>query len=295
MAKTGLGRGLGDILEEIGSSYESQYNEVVQQESQADVVQELDIESIDPNPYQPRKYFDEEKLKELSDSIKHHGLLQPIVVIEHDNRYILIAGERRLRASKLANLEKIKAIIASVELDELRMRELALIENIQRENLNAIELAKSYQELLEVHNITHEQLSSIVHKSRSQITNTLRLLNLIPEIQDAIVQERLSQGHAKVLVTLEPKEQKLAADTIIGQKLSVREAEKLVQKLKEKKEPAKKVVEATSFKISKESAAKIKELLPFKTKVKGQSVEILLSNSSDLEEFIKFIELIRKV
>ncbi len=295
MAKSGLGRGLGDILEEIGATYESQFNEAVDEAPQSDIVAELDIESIDPNPYQPRKHFDQEKLQELSDSIKHHGLLQPIVVIEHNGRYILIAGERRLRASKLANLKTIKAIIADVELDDLRMRELALIENIQRENLNPIELAHSYKELLDVHKITHEQLADIVHKSRSQITNTLRLLSLLPEIQEAIVSGTLTQGHAKILVNLDPQEQKLAADTIIGQKLSVREAEKLVQRLKGGVASNNKVEDMSQFVISKEQAAQIKEKIPFKVKVKRQSVEILLDSKHDLEEFLTFIESIRKV
>ena len=295
MAKSGLGRGLGDILEEIGSTYESQFNEAVEELPQGDIVAELDIESIDPNPYQPRKNFDQEKLQELADSIKHHGLLQPVVVIEHENRYILIAGERRLRASKLADLETIKAIIADVELDELRMRELALIENIQRENLNPIELALSYKELLDVHKITHEQLANIVHKSRSQITNTLRLLSLSAELQEAIVAGTLTQGHAKVLVNLTQEEQKLAANTIIGQKLSVREAEKLVQRLKDGNRGNRKSEDVSQFVIPKEVATKIEEKIPFKVKVKRKSVEILLSNEHDLEEFLTFIESIRKV
>ena len=294
MAKSGLGRGLGDILEEIGSTYESQFNEAVEEAPQSDIVAELDIEQIDPNPYQPRKHFDEEKLQELSDSIKYHGLLQPVVVIEHENRYILIAGERRLRASKLADLKTIKAIIADVELDDLRMRELALIENIQRENLNPIELALSYKELLDVHKITHEQLADIVHKSRSQITNTLRLLSLSDVIQEAIAAGTLTQGHAKVLVNLSQEEQKLAANTIIGQKLSVREAEKLVQRMKDGSGSSK-PKELSQFVIPKEKATQIQEKIPFKVKVKRQSVEILLSNEEDLEEFLTFIESIRKV
>ena len=294
MAKSGLGRGLGDILEEIGSTYESQFNEAVEEAPQSDIVAELDIEQIDPNPYQPRKHFDQEKLQELSESIKYHGLLQPVVVIEHEDRYILIAGERRLRASKLANLKTIKAIIADVELDDLRMRELALIENIQRENLNPIELALSYRELLDVHKITHEQLADIVHKSRSQITNTLRLLSLSDDIQEAIAAGTLTQGHAKVLVNLSQAEQKLAANTIIGQKLSVREAEKLVQRMKDGSSSSK-PKELSQFVISKEKAAQIQEKIPFKVKVKRKSVEILLSNEDDLEEFLTFIESIRKV
>jgi len=290
--KSGLGRGLGDILDEIGSTYETQYSEAVEELEANEIVAEIDIDSIEPNPYQPRKHFDEEKLKELSDSIKQHGLLQPIVVISHEDRYILIAGERRLRASKLAKLETIKAIIAQIELDELRLRELALIENIQRENLNPIELAVSYKELIEVHKITHDELSNIVHKSRSQITNTLRLLNLDEYTQNALIEGKISQGHAKILVNVPSKKQHLIVDTIIGQKLSVRETENLVQKIKSKDEKVdlNKELKKETFKISKEKIEEIKELLPFETRVKKSSVEILLPSEEKLLEFISFIK-----
>jgi len=290
--KSGLGRGLGDILDEIGSTYETQYSEAVEELEANEIVAEIDIDSIEPNPYQPRKHFDEEKLKELSDSIKQHGLLQPIVVISHEDRYILIAGERRLRASKLAKLKTIKAIIAQIELDELRLRELALIENIQRENLNPIELAVSYKELIEVHQITHDELSNIVHKSRSQITNTLRLLNLDEYTQNALIEGKISQGHAKILVNVPSEKQHLIVDTIIGQKLSVRETENLVQKIKSKDEKVdlKKELKKETFKISKEKIEEIKELLPFETRVKKSSVEILLPSEEKLLEFISFIK-----
>jgi len=290
--KSGLGRGLGDILDEIGSTYENQYSEAVDEGEAVDHIAEIDINEIEPNPYQPRKHFDLEKLQELSNSIKQHGLLQPIVVINHEGRYILIAGERRLRASKLAKLDTIKAIIAQIELDELRLRELALIENIQRENLNPIELAVSYQELIEVHNITHDELSNIVHKSRSQITNTLRLLNLNNYAQEAIIEGKISQGHAKILVTVPKEEQKVLIDTIVGQKLSVRDTENLIKKVKnrEKNSDISKTLKETSFKISKEKANEIKQLLPFETKVKRNSVEILLPSEELLIEFISFIK-----
>ncbi len=287
--KSGLGRGLGAILDEIGSTYESEFNEAVKENS-GDLVTEIDIELIDPNPYQPRKHFDEERLQELSSSIKEHGLLQPIVVISHEDRYILVAGERRLRASKLANLDTIKAIVADIELDELRLRELALIENIQRENLNAIELANSYKELIEVHNITHDELANIVHKSRSQITNTLRLLSLDEYAQQAIIENKISQGHAKILVTLPKEKQKLLVDTIVGQKLSVREVESIAKRLKDdNSKPIKDVVESKSFKISKEQKEQIEKMLPFEIKVKKASVEILLDSQEKLDKFISFI------
>ena len=288
--KSALGKGLGDILSEIGQNYESQFKEVINDEK-SDAISEIEIDLIDPNPYQPRKYFDEEKLQELASSIKQHGLLQPIVVIEHNERYILIAGERRLRASKLANLPTIKAIIAPLELDELRLRELALIENIQRENLNPIELALSYKELLDVHKITHEELASIVNKSRSQITNTLRLLNLSEYAKEALLQNKITQGHAKILVNLSKEEQKIVIDSIIGQKLSVRETEELLKKHKNSKQKIKSVTKRDKkFTIPKEKAQIIAQLLPFQIKLKAQSVEILLPCEKELLKFIDFIK-----
>ncbi|RDU60151.1 ParB/RepB/Spo0J family partition protein [Helicobacter marmotae] len=227
--KLAMGRGLGAILAETAEAYEQSMSD------NSSLVLELDVDVIKPNPYQPRKTFDSQKLEELSESILEHGLLQPIVVYDNgDGDYILIAGERRLRASKLAGLSNIKAIVA--EIDFKHMRELALIENIQREELNAIELALSYQELLQEHNITHEELSKRISKSRTQITNTLRLLQLSDEIKQMLIDDKISQGHAKMLVTLQEREQKLVADSIIGQKLNVRDTESLIKQMKNRTE-----------------------------------------------------------
>ena len=230
-----LGRGLGDILSEVEEAYEKDLSDIdsFELEAQGLRVEELDVDSITPNPFQPRKHFDDQALKELSESISEHGLLQPIVVIEKEDGYLLVAGERRLRAHKLANLKTIKAIIADVDIDDIKLRELALLENIQRENLNAIELANSYAELIDVHDITHDELSDIVHKSRSQITNTIRLLTLSKYVQDQLVSSKISQGHAKVLVGLDEKKQKVIIDSVIGQKLSVRDTENMVKNHKE--------------------------------------------------------------
>ncbi len=222
-----LGRGLGELLGEVEIAYENSTSGINQG------IKKIDVSLIKPNPNQPRKIFDEEKLQELSESIKEHGLLQPIVVIENsDGTYTLIAGERRLRAHKLANIEQIKAII--VNEDELKLRELALIENIQRDDLNIIELAFCYAQLLNEHNITHEELSKKVFKSRTSITNTLRLLQLSPYVQQNLASDKISAGHAKIMLGLDADEQKMVCDTIIGQKLSVRETEKLIKDLKEK-------------------------------------------------------------
>jgi len=285
-----LGRGLGDILSEVEEAYEKDLSQInsFELEAQGARVEELRVESITPNPFQPRKHFDENALQELSKSVKEHGLLQPIVVIEKEDGYLLIAGERRLRAHKLAKLPFIKAIIADVDIDEARLRELSLIENIQRENLNAIELANSYSELIEVHKITHDELSNIVHKSRSQITNTMRLLSLCDYAQKQVASGKISQGHAKVLVGLDEKKQKIIIDSIIGQKLSVRDAENMAKGYKEKNT-------LTSSKKNRESfldkyAHLLRESLPFTHKMKAKSIEISFNSEQEIKDFLEMLQ-----
>ncbi len=284
-----LGKGLGEILEEVGLAYESELEESsdLSKGEIAERIRQVDVDLIDPNPYQPRKHFDKDRLEELAESIREHGLLQPVVVISHEDRYILVAGERRLRAHKLAGIDTIKVIVADLELDNLRMRELALIENIQRENLNPIELANSYQELIDVHNITHEELSKIVHKSRSQITNTLRLLNLPEYAQEMLVEGKITQGHAKILVGLDPDRAKVIVDTVIGQKLSVRETESLLKSGK-KSASNKKNTQADYF--DKKLIKKLEEILPFEFTLKKKKLEIMLPNEDSLIQLINLIE-----
>jgi len=229
-----LGRGLGELLGEVETAYENSNSE-----SRYGKIIEIEVEKVKPNPNQPRKIFDEDKLKELSDSIVEHGLIQPVTVIEEDDGYILVAGERRLRAHKLANLETIKATIVNIE--DFKLRELALIENIQRDDLNIIELAFSYAQLINEHNITHDELSKKVFKSRASITNTLRLLQLCSYVQQLLANDKITAGHAKVMLGLDDETQVKIADSIIGQKLSVRETESLIRSLKTgDKKPAKK-------------------------------------------------------
>ena len=284
-----LGRGLGDILSEVEEAYEKDLSDIdsFELEAQGARVEEIDVESITPNPFQPRKHFDEQALKELSESIAEHGLLQPIVVIEKEEGYLLIAGERRLRAHKLAKLPTVKAIIADADIDDIKLRELALLENIQRENLNAIELANSYAELIEVHEITHDNLSAIVHKSRSQITNTMRLLSLSTYAQEQLILGKISQGHAKILVGLDEKKQKVIIDSVIGQKLSVRETENMVKNHKENpsKSPAK-----VAKNITKNYLNEIESLLPFSHKIKAKSIEINFTDEKDIENFLTFLK-----
>jgi len=284
-----LGRGLGDILTEVEEAYKKDLSDInsFELEESGARIEELSLDMISPNPFQPRKYFDKEALKELSASIKRHGLLQPIVVIEKENGYLLIAGERRLRAHKLAKLKTIKAIIAETDIDEFRLRELSLIENIQRENLNAIELANSYAELLEVYNITHEALSDIVHKSRSQITNTMRLLALSSYAKESVSKGKISQGHAKVLVGLDENKQKIIIDSIKGQKLSVRDAENLVKKYKSNRSNRPKKSSPTLLDAYSDE---LSSALPFEHKIKAKSIEISFSNESDIKNFLIFLK-----
>ncbi len=281
-----LGRGLGELLGEVEIAYENSTSGVNQG------IRKIDVSLVKPNPNQPRKIFDEEKLHELSESIKEHGLLQPIVVIENtDGTFTLIAGERRLRAHKLANLEQIKAIV--VDEDELKLRELALIENIQRDDLNIIELAFCYAQLLNEHNITHEELSKKVFKSRTSITNTLRLLQLSPYVQQALASDKITAGHAKIMLGLSVDEQKMVCDSIIGQKLSVRETEKLVKELKEKdvKKP-KKEKNTTNFNFASLSGlvGQLKEN-NLKVKLEKNYFKIEFNSQEDIDKISSYFNL----
>jgi len=283
MAKKSLGRGLGAILADVESAYEAELGG-----ERSERVQEISLKDIIPNPYQPRKNFDENGLIELSESIKRHGLIQPIIVVAKDDGYMLLAGERRYRATKMLGESSIKAIVADIESKSLR--ELALIENIQREDLNPIELANSYKELIDEYKITQDALSSIIHKSRVQITNTMRLLNLSEQTKEYIKDGKITQGHAKVIVGLEPKDEKMAVDTIIGQRLSVRETENLVKSLKDKG------LQKVSVKLDDEYLEKLEVLkkilskFEIKTKIKSKNLLLEFDEISQIENFISRIK-----
>ncbi len=281
-----LGRGLGELLGEVESAYENSTR------SNKSGVFKIDVTAIKANPNQPRKIFDEEKLNDLSESIKEHGLLQPIVVIENeDSTYTLIAGERRLRAHKLANIDKIKAII--IDADEFKLRELALIENIQRDDLNIIELAYCYAQLLNEHSITHEELSRKVFKSRTSITNTLRLLQLNSYVQQFLASDKISAGHAKIMLGLTNDEQKMVCDSIVGQKLSVRETEKLVKELKEKdiEKPKKdKPKDAYNYTPLNNIVEKLKEN-NLKVKVEKNYFKIEFNSQEEVDRIISYFNI----
>ena len=292
MAKSaGLGRGLSAILGEVEEAYQNNLND------NSGLVVEIDIDKIKANPLQPRKVFDDESLQELADSIQEYGLLQPILVYEDSGKsdeYFLIAGERRLRASKIAKKETIKAIVVDVQ--EKKLRELALIENIQREDLNPIDLAQSYKELIDEYGITHEEVAKRLSKSRAQITNTLRLLDLENEVQKYIIENKISQGHAKILITLPKEKQLMVADSIVGQKLSVHETEAIVRNIKSiksndktKKDLSKKNVISLQ---SQNELMKICQMMQenkLKAKLQKKYFIVEFSNDEEVERFIKFL------
>ena len=231
-----LGRGLEALFQE--NDIESV--ESIDKIKEGEIVSELRISDLRPNPYQPRKHFDQEKLEELSMSIKEHGVLQPIIVKSDIKGYIIIAGERRFKASLIANVKTIPAIVREYT-DELMMQH-ALIENLQREDLNPIEEAKSYRLIMQKMNLTQERFSEKIGKSRAYVANMMRLLNLPEFVTDAIENKEISTGHAKILAGIKDEELVLKYAMIIKEKqISVRELEELIkekdmQKQKKKKE-----------------------------------------------------------
>lgn len=222
MSKKGLGRGLGALIPEVDVG-----------EKERDSILEVEVQAVVPNPKQPRRHFDQEKLTELAASIKEHGVVQPIVVRPKNGKYEIVAGERRWRASQLAGLNKVPALVR--DFSEAETMEIALIENLQREDLNPMEEAEAYRVLLEEFSLTQDELARRLGKSRPQITNTLRLLQLAPDVKSEVQAGRISMGHAKVLLGVEDRsEQSLLARRVADQGLSVRELEQVLQRVPKK-------------------------------------------------------------
>ncbi len=221
--KSALGKGIGALLNKV------EVDENLIRETHESVL-EIPVGDINPNRDQPRKNFDEESLAELAQSIREHGIIQPLIVTKKaKDNYEIVAGERRWRAARLAGLDKVPVIVR--ELAEDRIFTLALIENLQREDLDPIETAMALQDLIEKQNLTQHDLAEMIGKSRSAIANTLRLLNLPPEVRQEIVRGEISEGHGRALLALETKEEILAClDEVIAHNLSVRETEALVQR-----------------------------------------------------------------
>lgn len=222
--KTGLGKGLDALFT----------NNIEEEIRDNEIIEKLKITEVEPNRDQPRKNFDEESLEELSESIKRYGVIQPIIVVKKDNYYEIVAGERRWRASKKAGLKEIPAIVR--EGDERKNKEIALIENVQREDLNAYEKALGIRELMDEYELTQQEVSEILGKSRSSIANTVRILNLDERVLELIKEGKLAEGHARTLLAIEDKDsQYQMAIKMIEKGASVRDFEKNVKHKKEMK------------------------------------------------------------
>ena len=232
--KYGLGKGLGALIPEEKSNNEEDKRVFVE------------LNKLKINTNQPRKYFDNEKISELAESIKQHGIIQPILVNKDGKFFNIVAGERRFRAAKLLGLEKVPVI--EMNLDDKEILEISLIENIQRQDLNAIEEAKAYKQLLTEFKIVQEELSTRIGKSRTAISNTLRLLNLDEKVQQYIIEGVLSEGHGRALLGIQNKDDQFkVAEKIIDEKLSVRETERLIKKLNEDQSATKKAPAANEM------------------------------------------------
>jgi ParB family chromosome partitioning protein len=228
--KTGLGRGLDALI-------------TTEQKTPAVGVDELQVEMISPNPRQPRSNYDQEEMEQLADSISEHGVIQPLIVTKDEARpgyFILVAGERRLMAAKQAGLNTVPVVLREVSDQQLLV--LALIENLQRADLNPMEEADAYRQLAEDFGLTHEEIAEGVAKSRPEISNTLRLLKLSPKIQEALIEKTISKGHARTFATLPTwQAQNAALQTVIDNQLNVRQTEALVERLRGKKQSGKRV------------------------------------------------------
>ena len=263
----GLGKGLSVLFSETEEDYGKSLIFDEEPSDSEKSVSEIEISKIFANPNQPRKVFDETALKELSDSIKKHGVIMPIIVNKSGDRFMIIAGERRFRASKLAGLDKVPVIIKNY--DERQIKEISLIENLQREDLNPIEAATAMRSLMNDYGMTQEDLADRIGKSRPAIANTLRLLDLTPEVIKMVANGALSAGHARALVSVYGMDQLKMAETAVRDGLSVRDVEKLVREYKEPPEVKEKK------KIKQELSAELKELIGDMQRVFGTKVNAI--------------------
>ena len=241
--KMGLGRGLDSLLKVYDNEVKAEAKErsISNFEMRQGDVQKIEIDKIYTNPNQPRKNFDKESLNELAESIRVHGLIQPIIVNRMDNGYMIIAGERRFRASKICGLKEVEAIVK--EYSNKQIAEIAIIENLQREDLNPVEVAKGIKQLMEEYGLTQEKVAERLGKSRSAIANSLRILSLYPEVIDLVEKGKVSFGHAKILASIDDyTTQIILAKKVAKDKLTVRDLEKEVEAIlgnKKKKKVAK--------------------------------------------------------
>ncbi len=284
MAARGLGKGLDSLIPSATPSVGKEKNE---KGKSVKAETTLKITMIEPNRDQPRKNFDEDALLELADSIRQFGILQPIIVQDKKTYYEIIAGERRWRAAKLANLKEVPVIIKNYTDQEIV--EIALIENIQRENLNPIEEAYAYKRLLNEFNLKQDEVAERVSKSRTAVTNSMRLLKLCDDVQNMVINDMISTGHARAILSVEDKEEQfLLAQKIFDEKLSVRDVEKLIKaRNKPSKTKTKKSEEVMEY-IYQDFAEKLKEKFSTKVQIIGKEngtgkIEIEFYSNEELE------------
>lgn len=285
--KSALGKGLGALISDA-----DQVGKPVQRPAQSSI-NEIEIEKIEVNPNQPRTRFDEESIEELATSIRELGIIQPITLREmSEGKYQIISGERRFRASRLAGLEKVPAFVRKANDEE--MLAMALVENVQREDLDAIEIAISYQRLIDECNLTQDKLGERVGKKRTTVTNYLRLLKLPPEIQTGIINKDISMGHARALISVEDPDMKVKIYTdIIEQDLSVRKTEELVKALKSGEEPKKETAKPKMtlpeeyFNLQQKIADRLKASIKLKRNDDGKGeIVIPFTSDDDLERIM---------
>lgn len=281
-----LGRGLEQLFNDEGLNFDTIENSIIEEAKTNDQIVEIDLSELRANPYQPRKNFDEEALNELASSIKEHGVFQPIIVKKSIKGYEIIAGERRFRASKLAGMQTIPAIVKDFSDEE--MMQIALLENLQRENLTSIEEAKAYKSIIESMNITQDELAKKVGKSRSHVTNILGLLKLPASVQDMVLYNKLSMGHARVLSKLDdPKIIEDLAQRVITEDLSVRKLESIVYDNEEKEVKNKK----SSNNEYKYMENFLKEKLGTNVKINNNKISIKFSNVQDLNRILEIMNI----
>lgn len=283
-----LGKGLEQLfdLDNLNVNNVSDFEKNIYEDTNHEEIIELNIADLRPNPYQPRTIFDEDALNELAESIRENGVFQPIIVKKSIKGYDVIAGERRLRASKIAGKKTIPAIIRQIS-DE-KMAEIALLENLQRENLNALEEAKAYKSLIEKLNLTQEELAKKVSKSRSHITNMLGLLRLPGEVQDMITTGKLTMGHARALSKLEDKEEivKMAND-ITEKGLTVRDVEAQSESAPKKHQTLRKPKNNEYTYVQD----LLRDKLDTKVKIKDRKIEISFTNTADLNRILEILNI----
>ncbi len=283
-----LGRGLEELFNNEVLDYSAVEKKIVSETPKEEIVK-IKLDELRSNPYQPRKVFDEEALQELASSIKEHGVFQPIIVKKSIKGYEIIAGERRVKASRIAGLTEIPAIIR--DFDDTEMMEIALLENLQRENLNAIEEATAYKKLLETLALTQEELAKRLGKSRSHITNMIGILSLPQSIQNEISKNNISMGHARVLSKLEdPTQQEEFLEKIIKEGISVRELESLTQSPKViKANPQKqKTIKNNEYSYLQNE---LSEKLGTKVVIKKNKIEISFTNNNDLNRLLEYMNI----